>query len=100
MQVLESQVERAFVRQVKRLGLGIKTLKLNLQGTVGWPDRLLICPGGVTLFVEFKRPGNDLKPMQEHRADQLRELGHHVRCFDNLEAAMIYVRRALGIEDV
>jgi hypothetical protein len=59
--VLESTVERRLVRMARKLG-GL-SLKLHMRGI---PDRLILLPFGVLLFVETKQP--DKKP----RADQLR----------------------------
>ena len=72
--------EAAEERKAARLlaGLGLLTLKLNVQGQVGWPDRLVVLPGGRVLFVEMKLVGGKATARQVlvHRA--LRGLGHRV----------------------
>lgn len=73
----ESAIEakmRAFV-----LRLGCLFLKWPpTSGSSGWPDRIVLCPGGRVFFVEVKRPGGKVTPLQAHRHEQLRSLGHTV----------------------
>lgn len=45
----------------------------------GWPDRMVLLPGGVVLFFELKRPkGGRLEPLQPWWHAQLRKLGFEV----------------------
>jgi len=50
----EDSVENYLKRVVKLAG-GI-AIKLNPFGYVGIPDRLVLLPGGIVVFVELKRP--------------------------------------------
>jgi hypothetical protein len=59
---LESEIEGAFVKYAQ--ARGCYALKLRLDGRNGWPDRTVIGPEGLVMFVEFKRPGSKLRPMQ------------------------------------
>lgn len=47
-------------------------------GQDGWPDRLVLLPGGITVWVETKRPDGTHDPLQRWRAAVLRRLGHRV----------------------
>ena len=49
------------------------------------PDRILLLPGGVTMFVEAKRPGKELRSEQERAFHRLRKLGFRVECLDTRE---------------
>lgn len=91
--VLESAIEKAFLRQVKKLGC--KTRKLNGTGYRDWPDRLIMVPGGVTLYFEFKRPGEELRPSQAGLHEEAALLGHTWYVFDNVEAAILKVKEFL-----
>jgi hypothetical protein len=52
-------------------------LLIKLQhGTVGMPDRLLLRPNKPPVFIEFKRPGEPLKPIQKHWRDILGGMGY------------------------
>ena len=49
------------------------------------PDRLLLWPGGHTLFIEFKRRGRVPTPGQEREIKKLVDLGHKVLVIDEIE---------------
>ena len=73
----ESSIERGLVQRVKRAdGL---CLKLSPVGLVGIPDRLVLLPGGRVFFIELKRPGGVIAPLQTHWGQVLRDLGFNAR---------------------
>ena len=82
---LERDVEAALVRRVKRLG-GLCE-KFHAIGRRGVPDRIVILPGNIVIFVELKAPGK--KPTAKQRADHQRRtaLGCDVRVIDSVELA-------------
>lgn len=92
MRPREATVEASFVRALKRHGL--TTLKLNLQGNRGWPDRLVLLPGGRCVFIELKRPGGKARALQLHVHAKLRALGFEVAVCDNAVAAAAFVYAA------
>ena len=51
---LEHNIENRIVKYVE--GLGGLALKLVLASERGFPDRTLLLPGGLVLFIEIKRP--------------------------------------------
>lgn len=77
----EKHIEQTFRKAVKRAG-GI-ALKLVSPGLTGFPDRLVLIPGGRCTFVELKAPGQKPRPLQERRHAQLRELGFTVHVIDH-----------------
>ena len=79
----EAVIENAVVRQLQRRGF--RTLKLNLQGRRGWPDRLVILPKGKVLWLEFKAPGKQPTRLQQHVHAWLRTAGHRVEVVDKKE---------------
>lgn len=90
----EASFERAFARACERANLA--TLKLTLRGQAGWPDRLVLVPGGRPVFVELKRRGERLRALQERRAHDLRMLGYAVITLvdeDSLSHSLELVRR-------
>jgi hypothetical protein len=60
--ILERDLESYFSRQCKSKGL--MTLKLNVRFSRGWPDRIVVLKGGKVVWVELKRPGAKLSPLQ------------------------------------
>ncbi len=93
---LESSLEHAFVRGVRAASPGAKILKLVVPSQAGFPDRLLLLPGGATVLVELKRDGERLRKLQEHRRNELAELGHTVMVVSNkveLEHLLNLIRR-------
>lgn len=71
---LESTIEAYLVKRVKELGG--ETVKLAVPGT-RFIDRLCMLPGGVTLYVELKRPkGGRKSKLQEHWIEWLVANGH------------------------
>lgn len=79
----ESSLEKRFVREIKKLGG--KAPKWVSPGYRGVPDRLVILPGGRTIFVEMKAPGKPLSPLQAKWAVDLRKMGHQVFKIDSHE---------------
>jgi len=75
--ISEASVENHLRKGVKVLrGLCIK---LNPFGVRGIPDRLLLIPGGIVLFVELKRPvGGKFEPLQERWHLKLCRMGFTV----------------------
>lgn len=86
---LERDVETSFKDQLTKLHL--TQVKLNVIGSTGWPDRLVLLPNGCVVFVELKRHGGKLSPKQKFVHQVLRSLGHAVETFDNADRAVDFV---------
>ena len=77
----ESKIEAALVWRIRRLkGECIKV------GTEGWPDRVVILPGGETFWIELKSEVGKLKPHQVRRFNRLLELEHEVLMLNSIAA--------------
>lgn len=70
----ESPMERKAREAVERIGG--KMPKWVSPGNRGVPDRLVILPGGRTIYVEMKAPGKPLEPLQRKWRKTLLSLGH------------------------
>lgn len=79
----ESAIERRLVREVERIG-GL-ALKWVSPGNRGVPDRIVILPAGRVVFVELKRPGGRLAPLQKRWARLLESFGHTVYKIESME---------------
>ena len=95
MQILERTIERATCRRAW-LEFGVRSLKLNVTGQTGWPDRMFLIPHGRPLFVEFKRPGGVVSARQRHILNILRSLGYKVGVCDSTTQALRIIKRYLS----
>lgn len=85
----EKTIEAKLVDLIKaKKGL---CLKFVSPGTRGVPDRLILLPGAIALFVETKSLGDTPKPIQLYWHRQLRQLGFRVDVIDTLQKAIDYV---------
>ena len=64
---LESTIERACVL----IAHDYKCKLIKIRAVKGFPDRMLLTPYGTVVFIEFKRPGETLRPLQEHTQSEL-----------------------------
>lgn len=77
----EKDLERKLVNKLKELG--VLALKYSNPSETGYPDRLCLCPGGVSFWVEVKTTGRKPTKLQQVRHDQLRQLGYAVFVVDD-----------------
>ena len=93
--VLESSIEKSFVRRARKLGCICR--KLNGMGHNHWPDQLVLVPGGKTLYIEFKKPGEGLRGAQAGLHEDVRAIGHKFYTFDNWEQAIALVEKYIRL---
>lgn len=79
--VSEKAIERYLVEKVRNAG-GI-CLKYVNAGATGFPDRLVLMPEGVTVWVELKSKGKKMTKIQAVRHTELKALGHDVHVADS-----------------
>lgn len=89
--MLESAIERKFEEKVSKQ-LDALVWKFVSPGTAGVPDRLVILPGGRTIYVELKRPGEDLRKLQVYRKKQLEQRGHTCVKVDNMFEIDLFIQ--------
>ena len=81
--MLEKDVETKLVQTV-RMMCG-QAWKFVSPGMAGVPDRIVLMPGGKMAFVEVKKPGEKMRPLQLRRKRQIENLGFKVYCLDDPE---------------
>ena len=79
--VSEKAIERYLVEQARQNGL--LCLKYSNPNMVGYPDRLLVLPGGGVVWVELKSKGKKPTKIQLARIDELKSIGHSVYVIDS-----------------
>lgn len=93
---LERDIESKFVQELSRYSyannLEIVCLKLSVPGFRGWPDRLVLWPGRGVLFIEFKRPGETPRKLQEYVHKIIARLGFEVEVHDDYRIALDSVK--------
>jgi hypothetical protein len=82
---MESDIEGAFADYAETKGC--MAYKFVSPNRVGVPDRMVSCPDDLIFFIEFKSPGEPLKPWQDREITRMRERGHSVYVCDNLSTA-------------
>lgn len=85
---LEKEIEKDFCNKLK---CGIP-LKLT---TRHWPDRLVLLPEGRIAFIEFKRPGENLKPGQIKVSEILASMGFEYFVAYSSEKALNFIDRII-----
>ena len=77
----ESVIENYLKNKVKSMkGIAIK---LNSMSMSGLPDRMVLLPKGIILFVELKRLGGKARPLQLVTHRLLKNLGFEVYVIDS-----------------
>jgi len=90
----EASIESSAVTKIKKLG--VLSRKMNGMGFRGWPDRLFLIPGGCPVFIEFKRPGGKLTPLQAFIIDRLRDCDYLVWVCYSAEEALNIIKTKLA----
>ena len=80
--MIERDLERKLVERVQAVG-GL-AIKWTAPNTSGVPDRICFFRGGRIVFVELKRPGGQLTPLQSRIHKMLTDLGADVRVVDSV----------------
>ena len=70
----EKAIERHLVKRMRETGG--KALKYASATQTGYPDRVCLFPGGITVWVELKGVGGRLTRLQATRIGELRRMGH------------------------
>ena len=95
---LESEVERYLREQVEKHGG--KCIKFLPDFSRGFPDRVVLLPGGVLVWVETKRPvGGHIDPAQNVQHVVLRRLGQRVEVVWTKEEADRLLRALVDVEN-
>lgn len=89
----ESTIEARLVRMVRARG-GL-CYKFVSPGNPGVPDRIVVTPGGRTIYVELKTPVGRLARMQKWQHEELRKRQAEVRTLWSIEQVNEFVKEVM-----
>ena len=79
----EQQIQKKIIDRHEADGwMSVKFMKCNKNG---WPD-LQFHRNGITKFVEVKKPGGRIAPLQKYRIEQLRKQGFEAVVMNGIES--------------
>jgi hypothetical protein len=81
--MLERDIEAAVCKYAKDKGFLV--YKFSSPNHAGVPDRMFIAPHQRAFWIEFKREGGKLTPLQERECDKLANCGFEVYICDSVE---------------
>lgn len=87
--MLEKEIEKFLVREVKKLG-GI-SFKFISPGNAGVPDRIVILPIGKVILVELKTDKGKLTKLQEVQIKKISDLGADARVLRGIEGVKEFI---------
>ena len=85
----ECDVEKAICDYVKKKG-GI-AYKFTSPQRRSVPDRMVLLPRGVVLFIEFKAPGKKPTESQEREMLRMQQLGQFTYVIDDIVAGKVLI---------
>ncbi len=85
----EATIEARLVREVRKLG-GL-CYKFTSPGNPGVPDRIVILPGGRTIYVELKTEIGRLSKLQKWQRGELQKRGADVRVLKGMEQVTAFL---------
>lgn len=83
----EGRVVAALKRAAAEFELVCIRMSLRPGVAAGWPDFVILGPGGRVLWVETKAPGKPLRPLQDERRKTIEGLGGRYAKPDTVEDA-------------
>lgn len=86
----ESTIEARLVKEVKKRG-GL-CYKFVSPGSPGVPDRIIILPGGRTVYVELKTEIGRLANVQKWQIDELKKRGAEVRVLKGMDQVLAFLK--------
>lgn len=84
----EKEIEKIFVREVKKLGG--RAYKWISPGNGGVPDRIVILPDTRPIFVELKTDTGKLSALQKTQIDRLWKLGQWVEVVRGIDGVSLF----------
>ncbi len=87
--MLERKIEEQLREKVEKIGG--KAFKFSSPGNNGVPDRIVLYKGQC-YFVELKKPGKKLRPLQKAVCRRFKKLGFDVYVVDSFDAVDHFIK--------
>lgn len=94
MSIRESRVESTIRKFAESNGCIFLKLPAS-PGSNGKPDRIVLAPGDKAMFLEIKKFGEELEPLQVYWQRKLRELGFRCEWCDSSSSGIALIRQHL-----
>jgi hypothetical protein len=91
----ETAIEDRVVKWAKAHDIMVR--KMNGLGNMSWPDRMFVLPNGIVAFIELKRPGKSLTPLQNDTLRALVQHKVHATWADDSDAAIEWLAELLKL---
>lgn len=89
----EKTIETHLRNQIEKING--KAFKFSSPGNNGVPDRIILCQGN-TYFVELKKPGEKLRPLQRVMKKRFKKLGFNVYVLDSIDSVNKFIANIGG----
>lgn len=90
-------LEKEIEKKITRVFPNVLVLKIHVRD---WPDRLFFLPHGRCFFIEFKRPGEHLRPGQELAKARLEKQGFTVHVVDSVDQGVWVLERECFVDEL
>ena len=97
MKYMEKKIEKKFRKEATRLGC--RVIKFIDPDRKGGPDRLVLIPNGLAMFIEFKQPGEVPRRDQIKHMMDLNRLGFPAFWAVDAEVALTVIKEHLASKD-
>lgn len=93
----ESKVRDPVVAWAKQNGFLHQRMAFRVGVSNAFPDDVFIAPGGIHVWIEFKRLGKEPTPLQYNRLERLEKQGVAAFWADNKEDAIRALKRIVAL---
>jgi hypothetical protein len=93
--MLEKEIERRLGQMLEKRGC--LYFKFESPGNPGVPDRIVILPSGVTIYLELKTHVGRLSNIQKWQTGRMKERGADVRVIRGWEQAQEFAKEVEGL---
>lgn len=91
IEMRERDIEQRLVREIRKMGG--EAFKWTSPGNDGVPDRIVMLPGGILIFVELKADNGRLSSVQKVQIRRIQRLGQDVEVVQGMDGLEEFLQR-------